>query len=128
LLQRFKLQTGDTQLLAQLLGAPITGFQHSYRVSFELFVKSTSMPVCSSIFVLFHVLALNYEQLTLSAISDPPHGPEHPDVANSLNNLAALYYSQGQYAKAENLYERALAIWEKALGPEHPTWPTASTI
>src|ERR1700693_2126567 len=31
------------------------------------------MSVCSSIFVLFHVLALNYEQLTLSAISDPPH-------------------------------------------------------
>src|ERR1700737_2532420 len=32
-----------------------------------------SMSVRSSIFVLFHVLALNYEQLTLSAISDPPH-------------------------------------------------------
>src|SRR5258707_14462849 len=28
--------------------------------------------VCSSIFVLFHVLALNYEHLPLSAISDPP--------------------------------------------------------
>ena len=27
-----------------------------------------------------------------------------------------LYYGQGQYAKAEPLYERALAIREKALG------------
>jgi tetratricopeptide (TPR) repeat protein len=36
------------------------------------------------------------------------------------NNLAALYYNQGQYAKAEPLYNRALAIWEKTLGPEHP--------
>ena len=34
--------------------------------------------------------------------------------------MALLYYTQGQYAKAEPLYERALAIREKALGPEHP--------
>ena len=47
-------------------------------------------------------------------------GREHSDVATSLNNLAGLYYNQGQYAKAEPLYQRALAIREKALGPEHP--------
>ena len=47
-------------------------------------------------------------------------GPEHPDVATGLNNLAGLYITLGQYAKAEPLYDRALAIREKALGPEHP--------
>ena len=47
-------------------------------------------------------------------------GPEHPDVATSLNNLAGLYHAQGRYAKAEPLYQRALVILEKALGPEHP--------
>ena len=47
-------------------------------------------------------------------------GPEHPDVARSLNNLAGLYRAQGKYAEAEPLYRRALAIDEKALGPEHP--------
>jgi tetratricopeptide (TPR) repeat protein len=47
-------------------------------------------------------------------------GPEHPDVAQSLNNLAVLYHAQGQYAKAEPLYQRALAIREQALGPAHP--------
>jgi tetratricopeptide (TPR) repeat protein len=46
-------------------------------------------------------------------------GPEHPNVATSLNNLAALYKAQGRYAEAEPLYRRALEIWEKALGPEH---------
>jgi tetratricopeptide (TPR) repeat protein len=35
-------------------------------------------------------------------------------VATSLNNLALLCHDQGQYAKAEPLYERALAVWEKA--------------
>ena len=47
-------------------------------------------------------------------------GPEHPDVANSLNNLAMLYHNQGRYTKVEPLYQRALQIREKALGPDHP--------
>ncbi|MDZ4723273.1 MAG: tetratricopeptide repeat protein, partial [candidate division Zixibacteria bacterium] len=47
-------------------------------------------------------------------------GPDHPDVALSLNNLAFLYNTQGQYALAEPLYKRALEIREKALGPDHP--------
>ena len=41
-------------------------------------------------------------------------------MATDLNNLAELYRAQGKYAEAEPLYKRALAIWEKALGPEHP--------
>ena len=41
-------------------------------------------------------------------------------MATTLNNLAVLYQAQGKYADAEPLYKLALAIWEKALGPEHP--------
>ena len=41
-------------------------------------------------------------------------------VGTSLNNRALLYHEQGEYADAEPLYQRALAIREKALGPEHP--------
>ncbi len=58
-------------------------------------------------------------------ISEKALGPEHPDVATSLNNLALLYYNQGKYADAEPLYKRALAIKEKALGPEHPSVATS---
>ncbi len=47
-------------------------------------------------------------------------GPNHPDVATSLNNLALLYNTQGKNAEAEPLHKRSLAIREKALGPEHP--------
>jgi tetratricopeptide (TPR) repeat protein len=52
------------------------------------------------------------------AIREKTLGPEHPDLAQSLNNLAGLYATQGRYIKAEPLYQRALAIREKALGPE----------
>jgi tetratricopeptide (TPR) repeat protein len=58
------------------------------------------------------------------AIREKALGPEHPDVAASLNSLAELYQAQGQYAKAEPLYDRALAILEGALGPEHPNVAT----
>ena len=47
-------------------------------------------------------------------------GSDHPDVAQSLNNLAVLYQAMGQYVKAEPLYERSLKIREKQLGPDHP--------
>jgi len=43
-----------------------------------------------------------------------------PEVGTLLNNLAELYRVQGRYAEAEPLYKRALAISEKALGPDHP--------
>jgi tetratricopeptide (TPR) repeat protein len=47
-------------------------------------------------------------------------GPDHPDTAMSLNNLALLLWHQGDYEGARPLYERALAICEKVLGAEHP--------
>jgi tetratricopeptide (TPR) repeat protein len=52
-------------------------------------------------------------------------GPEHPETATSLNNLAALLHAQGDLAGARPLYERALAIREKVLGPEHPETATS---
>ncbi len=47
-------------------------------------------------------------------------GPEHPDVATSLNNLANLYSQQGNDTMAEPLFQRALRIRERLLGSEHP--------
>ncbi|CAN0574065.1 unnamed protein product, partial [Ectocarpus sp. 12 AP-2014] len=37
-------------------------------------------------------------------------GPNHPNVASDLNNRAVLLESQGKYAEAQPLFERALAI------------------
>ena len=53
------------------------------------------------------------------AVIEATRGPEHPDTATSLNRLAVLLYSQGDYAAARPYSERALAIREKVLGPEH---------
>jgi CHAT domain-containing protein/Tfp pilus assembly protein PilF len=45
-------------------------------------------------------------------------GPEHPDLAVSLFQVAVIYTKKGDYAKAEPLFNRALAIREN--GPEDP--------
>jgi len=37
-----------------------------------------------------------------------------------LKNLAQLYQAQRGFAEAEPLFQRALSIDEKTLGPEHP--------
>jgi tetratricopeptide (TPR) repeat protein len=60
------------------------------------------------------------------AIKEKALGPDHPDVATSLNILGEIHMSQGQYAQAEPLFRRSLAIREKALGPDHPDVATSS--
>ena len=59
------------------------------------------------------------------AIREKSLGPDHPDVAESLSNLAEVYRAQGKYGVAESLYELSLPILQKTLGPEHPTVATS---
>ena len=74
--------------------------------------------------IYFHGRAAYFQALPLLrdalAIREKALGPEHPDTALSLNNVARLLRDQGDFAGARPLYERALAIREKALGPKHP--------
>ena len=46
-------------------------------------------------------------------------GSEQPTAAQSLTGLAFFFQTQGHYARAESLFEWALAIQEKTLGPDH---------
>ncbi|WP_442939443.1 tetratricopeptide repeat protein [Nostoc sp.] len=50
---------------------------------------------------------------------------EHPNVANSLNNLAYLYHSQGRYSDAEPLLIEALAMTKRLFAGEHPDVATS---
>jgi tetratricopeptide (TPR) repeat protein len=54
------------------------------------------------------------------SIREKALGPDHPDVTNSLINLAVTHEALGEYSQAEPLYLRSLAAREKALGPDHP--------
>ncbi|MGO9423438.1 tetratricopeptide repeat protein, partial [Roseiarcus sp.] len=58
-------------------------------------------------------------------IDEASYGPDHPDVARDLNNLALLLHSTNRPNEAELLYRRALAIFEKSLGADHPNTVTA---
>ncbi|CAM9231963.1 unnamed protein product, partial [Sphacelaria rigidula] len=59
-----------------------------------------------------------YEQC--QAIREKVLGPEHFDLAATLNNRAGLLKRQGKLAEAEPLYERCETMLEKILGPQHP--------
>ena len=47
-------------------------------------------------------------------------GFEFPEAALLLNRAGVYLYERARYMHAEPLYQRSLAIVEKALGPEHP--------
>src|SRR6266567_2290074 len=76
----------------------------------------------TSLYLGEHALYAEAEPLSQRAIviCERTLGPDHPDVAANLNNLAGLYRGQGKYAEAEPLYQRALTIYEQQLGTEHP--------
>jgi tetratricopeptide (TPR) repeat protein len=52
------------------------------------------------------------------AIHEKVLGPNHLDVANTLNRLTRVYWGEGRYAEAESVCTRALAIRENASGAE----------
>jgi hypothetical protein len=52
------------------------------------------------------------------AIDEASYGPDHPDVARDLNNLAELLHDTDR--EAEPLFRRSAAIYEESLGQDHP--------
>jgi tetratricopeptide (TPR) repeat protein len=58
-------------------------------------------------------------------IDETSFGPDHPDVASDLNNLASLLQDTNRLSEAEPLMRRALKIIEKSLGKNHPNVATA---
>jgi tetratricopeptide (TPR) repeat protein len=52
-------------------------------------------------------------------------GEKHPDVATSLDNIAAIYRVQKNYENAKRLYYHALEIREYLFGEEHPEVATS---
>ncbi|MFP4476388.1 MAG: tetratricopeptide repeat protein [Desulfatibacillaceae bacterium] len=48
------------------------------------------------------------------------HGMRDPAVAESLDNLAEVYFQTGRCGQAVPLYRMALPIWKRESGPDHP--------
>lgn len=60
------------------------------------------------------------------AIQERLLGPDHPNIASTLNNQASILSEYGDYSASADRHRRALAIREKALGPDHE-WVGEST-
>ena len=76
-------------------------------------------PVCEK-FENGGILALlNVKDETGAYLWDYMPPASHPDVAAASTNLGTVYMRKHQFAKAESLYQQALAITEQTLGLEH---------
>jgi tetratricopeptide (TPR) repeat protein len=49
-------------------------------------------------------------------------GAEHTSTLDTVGNLGNLYGDQGKLAEAEQMYERALQGYEKALGADNTSY------
>ena len=62
------------------------------------------------------------------AIDEAVYGPEHPDVALTLTNLGIVQQQLGELEAARECALRAVAIFERSLGLEHPYTATARAL
>ena len=58
-------------------------------------------------------------QLRSLKLKEQVHGPQHPSVATSLDELATLYGKRHDFDRAARFYIRSLEIKERAHGPNH---------
>jgi tetratricopeptide (TPR) repeat protein len=70
-----------------------------------------------------YAAATSFAEVALN-ISASAFGPDAPETAAALNNLAATYEEVGRYAEAEFLYRRAIEIGQKTLGTDSPAVAT----
>jgi tetratricopeptide (TPR) repeat protein len=54
------------------------------------------------------------------SLAEKAYGPDHPEVATTVNNFGFVLKDLGDLQGAKELFERALKIDEKAYGPDHP--------
>lgn len=53
-------------------------------------------------------------------IDETSYGPDHPEVASDLSNLAQLLQETNRLNEAEPLMRRSLGIFEENVGSDHP--------
>jgi hypothetical protein len=102
----------------ELFGVP----EEAAQLRFREFIAKRGVPETAA----FPGKAAAVSNITVRSRNDPRRARswnhdrnDHPDTATSLNNLASLLQAQGDFAATQLLFERALAIREKALGPDH---------
>jgi tetratricopeptide (TPR) repeat protein len=108
--------------LLSIVAVLIVGFRLAFPDVVAQIVSNTDMNALSQQIIQLRNQGRYSEAIPLAqrvvAIQQKTLGPEHPDVATSLNNLAVLYRVQGRYTEAEVLYKRSLEITEKV----HASW------
>jgi Tetratricopeptide repeat len=55
------------------------------------------------------------------AIGEASYGHDHPNVARDLNNLAGLLLATNRRKEAKPLLRRALSIFRRSFGRDHPS-------
>lgn len=122
-LQRRKKRTGQTAALLLvwlwLLVCVVQGQEGVPELVAENEVKRLNEEVAQLYKERKYNAALERAKRVLS-IAEKELPPTHRELAQSLNNLAAVSQVRGNYWRAEQYLRRALAINEQVLEPEHP--------
>jgi CHAT domain-containing protein/tetratricopeptide (TPR) repeat protein len=107
-----RLALDDVKLRASLTPGQRTQLEETHRLDQDAFAFYNQGRSADATQRARRALAIRKEVL----------GERHPDYAMSLNNLAGLLESLGDYVEARPLFEQAVAIARELLGERHPNY------
>jgi serine/threonine protein kinase/Tfp pilus assembly protein PilF len=108
----------DTKLLREILDRTADRLRRDLigQPEVEADLRATLGNVYASLGEYANAVAMHQEAL---ALRRGLHGEEHPDVAESLNDLAGAIWRQDKLPEAENVYRESLALRRKLFGNQH---------
>jgi nephrocystin-3 len=119
-LRQYWVDLGD----AKQIGKPYLDSFTSWTENPELMESRISFAANELAYYLSHEFSIYKEAQPLMEkalqIDEKIYGPDHPNVAIRLNNLAQLLQAKNRLKEAELLMKRALSIDEKYYGHDHP--------
>ena len=116
LLERIAKKRDDTSNMARILTDALHGTDED-----ELEALADLFHMLSELNIVF---VIRRRLVDLAARSEEPDGENSTKFALRLDRLASVLRELGKFEEAATLFERAIAIGEKTLGPEHPDLAT----
>src|SRR5262245_21214933 len=113
------LRLGSTILLAVVLAAGALGTAATGRAQSQAELEALHSRISTLNSAGKYAEAIPLAERYAEAMRER-HGPEHPEYATGLNNLALLLQNMGRFAEAEPLMRRVLVITEQSFGPNSP--------
>jgi tetratricopeptide (TPR) repeat protein len=106
-------------IISRILGIELASSYESIEASAAKTAAMITKKKAELYIYIYYIYILEYYTSALT-MRKAKHGDDHPDVTDTLKNMAIVYMNQGDYDKALECFTSALTIFKAKHGDDHP--------